>query len=176
MSATDDAGRPWWASDGQGLGDEDPVESHRRARAAGSSGDGARTRDHGAGAEDGEAREGERDRGSGGGDGPGDHPWWADAAELLARVAREAGRAAGAGNGRAGAVGRDHVHTGSVDACQICPVCTGIRLLGEVRPEVVSHVTEAARHLTLALKAVVDAQAEAMGADDGLQRIDLDDE
>lgn len=60
--------------------------------------------------------------------------------------------------------------------CGVCPVCSVIRLVGEVRPEVVDHLAAASRHLTLALKAVVDAQAARMDGGDQLERIRLDDE
>lgn len=69
-----------------------------------------------------------------------------------------------------------HGHGPAVDACQVCPVCAGIRILSEARPELVAHLSEAARHLTLAARAFLDAQAEVLRRDEGLQRIDLDDE
>ncbi|MBW3620218.1 MAG: hypothetical protein KY461_08235 [Actinobacteria bacterium] len=69
-----------------------------------------------------------------------------------------------------------HHHGPSVDACQVCPVCAGIRILSEARPELVTHLSEAARHLTLAARAFLDAQADVLRRDDGLQRIDLDDD
>lgn len=69
-----------------------------------------------------------------------------------------------------------HGHRAAVQACGVCPVCTVIRLVGEVRPEVVEHLAAATRHLTLAAKAVVDAQAARTGGGERLERIRLDDE
>lgn len=60
------------------------------------------------------------------------------------------------------------------DVCQVCPICAMLRAVDDVRPELVEHLTEAARHLTLAAKAFVDAQATGFEGDEGLQRIDLD--
>lgn len=60
------------------------------------------------------------------------------------------------------------------EVCQVCPICAVLRTLEDVRPEMIEHLTEAARHLTLAAKAFVDAQAEGFDGDEGLQRIDLD--
>lgn len=112
---------------------------------------------------------------------PVDEPWWASGAADGAigdedpLDAHRAGR--GASDGRQpGAERPRHEHGTSVDACQVCPVCAGIRILAEARPELVSHLSEAARHLTLAARAFLDAQADVLRRDDGLQRIDLDDE
>lgn len=60
------------------------------------------------------------------------------------------------------------------DVCQVCPICTALRLVGEVRPDLFVHLAEAARHLTLAAKTVVDAHAA--GFRDGLEHIPLDDD
>lgn len=86
-----------------------------------------------------------------------------------------------------GGPGRGH----RIDACGVCPICVGLRALGEARPELVGHLTEAARHLALAVRTVVDASASADEAAEppgasrpggggrhgaeGLHRIDLDD-
>lgn len=182
--AAADPGRPWWAS-AEGtdrLGDDDPLAAHRAGRAgtgepADHDGDpGARP---GGAARDGE---GERDDDGPGGDSA--PPWWIDAAELVTRFAREAGRAA---SGYAEATrdqavddarpgGDPHVHTGSAQACQVCPLCAGIRILAEARPEMVGHLTEAARHLTLAARAFLDVQAEVLRRDDAFEHIRLDEE
>lgn len=86
------------------------------------------------------------------------------------------GRGDGAGGGSgSGGPPRDHRH-GAVDAyCHVCPICALLRALEDVRPEVLVHLTEAARHVTLAAKAVVDAQAERAGGDDGFESIPVDD-
>ncbi len=155
-----DGGRPWWASGAdpaEGADpDEDPLARHRAARAGAPNGaaDGPGT---------GHGRAGDRD-GSGGDTGDHRAGWW-EAYDAFGRLARDLGTAAG-GAGRVG-------HT---EVCHVCPVCTALRLMGEVRPEVITHLGEAARQLTLAAKAVVDAQADTFTRDDGLQHIDLDDE
>lgn len=69
--------------------------------------------------------------------------------------------------------GPEHVH---VDACQVCPVCTLLRVAGEVRPDLLHHLAEAARHVTLAAKAIIDAQARGWERGGGLQHVPLDDE
>jgi hypothetical protein len=75
-----------------------------------------------------------------------------------------------------------------VDVCGICPICVGLRALGESRPELVGHLAEAARQLTLAVRSVVEGAAPAddvghrprsggpgPGAPEDLRRIPLDD-
>lgn len=167
MSAEPQHGRPWWASGDDAPSDEDPLTTHRRARAGhGEPGSDPDRSGHASG-EAGPA--GHAD------DAP--HRWWSEAAEVLSRVAREAGRAtAAAGDAGTGEDGAEHVHTGSGEACRVCPLCAGLRALGDARPELLGHLSEAARHLALAVRAVVDAAPAAGSTDDGLQRIDLDEE
>jgi hypothetical protein len=43
-----------------------------------------------------------------------------------------------------------------VDACGVCPFCTSMRLLQDTRPELVEHLTEAARHLAAAARSLLD--------------------
>ncbi len=58
------------------------------------------------------------------------------------------------------------------EVCDACPVCLGLRALRQARPEVITHLSDAAHHVSLALRALADAQA---GDDtDGLEKIDLD--
>lgn len=96
-------------------------------------------------------------------------PWWAspEGAE------RGDGRGGGDGDGE----GEQHQHQHRPDAprevCQVCPICALLRAVGDVRPELIEHLTEAARHLTLAAKAFIDAQAAAY-EDDGLEHIPVD--
>jgi hypothetical protein len=48
----------------------------------------------------------------------------------------------------------EHVATGSPE-CQACPVCQGIGLLRNVRPETVEHLLDAAASFVTALKTAV---------------------
>lgn len=113
---------------------------------------------------------------------PVDEPWWASGAgaggldDEDPLDAHRAGRGARHGHRHDRHDRAGHEHGTSVDACQVCPVCAGIRILAEARPELVTHLSEAARHLTLAARAFLDAQADVLRRDEGLQRIDLDDE
>ena len=45
--------------------------------------------------------------------------------------------------------------------CTLCPVCVFLQAVSSIRPEVMQHLLNAGRELTLALTAVLDAQAEA---------------
>lgn len=64
------------------------------------------------------------------------------------------------------------------ELCGICPLCNLARNLEETRPELVEHLTEAARHLAAAVRALVepaDGGATSPGTPtDRLQRIPLD--
>lgn len=71
-----------------------------------------------------------------------------------------------------------------LDVCGVCPICVGLRALGTHHPELVGHLSEAARHLAAAVRTFVEApEPRTSGteggttarADDGLTRIDLDD-
>ena len=155
---------PWWASGrdpAEGLdGAQDPFDAHRDARR-------------------GDAPPPGDEQAAGGGD---LGRLAGDAVDLLGRLAAEASRrvaarttsnAAGSG---AGAFTRpdDPTMTGPHEdgqVCDACPVCIGLRALRQVRPEVIGHLSDAAHHVSLALRAFADAQA---GADGGLEKIDLD--
>jgi hypothetical protein len=200
VSAADDA-RPWWASDRgvTGLGpDPDPLDRHRRARR----GDGADdvadgVADDGAdGVTDDVADDVTDDatapRGS----------WWEPAAEAVARLGRDL--ATTAADNAAAAVGDRPWHAAEarrdddpgsaaaadpgsegdeghrIDACGVCPICVGLRALGEVRPDLVGHLAEAARHLAAAVRSAVETTAPrsdpGTGSRSGPTRIDLDDD
>lgn len=157
---------PWWASGSgqeEGLGDEDPFERHTEARRG--AGDG----DAGANGHAGHER-GDRHQGRGG-------AWWHDAVDALAYAVRAAGDAregrAGRGEGERAVPPHDHTSDGQV--CHVCPVCMALRALDESRPEVVAHLSEALRHVSLAARAFVEAQVAATGGDDALHHVDLDD-
>lgn len=159
----DDA--PWWASDGVPVDvTEDPLGAHRAARAG-------QRRDE----EPDVGGERQRDAHAPHGGIP-----WAELTDAVVRVVREVSRgvtssrtAAPRADGTGTDPDHDHDH---VDACQVCPVCAGLRVLGEVRPELVTHLSEAARHVTMAARAFVDAQADRYDEADGFERIDLDDD
>lgn len=68
------------------------------------------------------------------------------------------------------------------DVCGSCPICSALRALHAARPELAEHLGEAARHLSAALRDLIehppgpprrDRGAEAAG-DDTLERIDLE--
>lgn len=105
-----------------------------------------------------------------------DEPWWASGADTDALGDEDPLEAHRAGRHDHHDRSGRHQPGGGVDACSVCPICAGIRILGEVRPELVTHLSEAARHLTLAARAFLDAQADVLRRDDGLERIDLDEE
>lgn len=101
-----------------------------------------------------------------GGSRPGTDGWWQDAVGALA----DAARPHGGGRTAAGS------HTAG-DVCHVCPVCVALRALDHSRPEVVAHLSEALRHLSLAARAFVEAQVqETGGVDEGLQKVDLEDD
>ena len=45
--------------------------------------------------------------------------------------------------------------------CTLCPVCVLLQAVSSLRPEVTQHLLNAGRELTLALTAMLEAQAEA---------------
>ena len=47
-------------------------------------------------------------------------------------------------------------------ACPVplCPICTAATVLGQFRPEVVEHITNATREALLAIRAVIDTRLE----------------
>lgn len=184
MTADDAQGdAPWWASGRSaedGLdGTEDPLGAHWGAR-------------HGDQTHDGGRDEPTGDRPAGDGAGGDAARLAGEAIDLFARLAAEAGRrvaaraTSNAGRPAPGAFTRTdpptggdqpgddgapgpHPHDGEV--CDACPVCMGLRAIRQVRPEVVAHLSDAAHHLSLALRAVAEAQA---APDEGLESIDLD--
>jgi hypothetical protein len=160
--------RPWWASDADAADTDpldplDPLEAHRAAR-----------------------------RGQVPLEGPAS--WWdthapsddapvGDAPVGDAPVGEEPGGEEPGGPDREaqadepGAAGPGH----GPDVCGVCPLCTALRMLGETRPQLVEHLTEAARHLAAAVRSVVDEPPRARGDaakrgrdTDAFERIDLD--
>jgi hypothetical protein len=134
----------------------------------------------------------------GGRDLPPAGPWWEAAAETVSRLARDLAETAEAqdpeARGEAGArprhdaAGGDDGDPGApdggpadardahrIDACGICPICVGLRTLGESRPELVGHLAEAARHVALAARSLAARPAPGSPDDEPLQHIGLDD-
>lgn len=61
------------------------------------------------------------------------------------------------------------------EECQICPICTMLRVVSTSHPEILGHLLEASRALTAALQALLASAEQAAGPPkDGLRRIDLD--
>ncbi len=54
-----------------------------------------------------------------------------------------------------------------------CPVGMALTFAEAARPEVVQHLMAAGHELLLAVKAVIDARAEAVGGESGLERITI---
>ncbi|MBW3662123.1 MAG: hypothetical protein KY469_03400 [Actinobacteria bacterium] len=106
-------------------------------------------------------------------------PWWASPPAGASDGAAASGDrphapdTASQDGDHGGGDAHEHVH---VDACQVCPVCSFLRVAGEVRPDLVHHLAEAARQVTLAAKAVLDAQARGWDRHTGLQHVPLDEE
>jgi hypothetical protein len=156
--------RPWWASelDAEAVGSTvDPLEAHRAARRGGPP---------------------PRD----------DTSWWdLDGLREPAPDAASSGATTGTAGtddatgtagtddatGIGGAAGAGH----GPDVCGACPICLALRSLGESRPQLLEHLTEAARHLAAAVRSVVEEPPRGRGDDarrgggaDPFERIDLD--
>lgn len=97
-----------------------------------------------------------------------DRPWWAS---------DPAGGPTGddPGEGPGGSAAGGSAPPGA-PVCQVCPVCSFLRVVQDARPEAMEHLLEAAHHLTLAAKAVVDAHADGFGGAGGLEHIPLDED
>ncbi len=73
--------------------------------------------------------------------------------------------------GVAGADG--HAGPGAA-TCGVCPVCSGIALLREVKPETVEHLLDAAASVVAALRsAVTTPPPEGAGRPSGVEHIDV---
>jgi hypothetical protein len=64
------------------------------------------------------------------------------------------------------------------ELCGVCPLCTLARTLEESRPELLEHLTEAARHLSAAVRSLLEPPGPTSGrpgtTSDRLQHIDLE--
>lgn len=151
MSSRDHPDAPWWASTGaDGLDPgQDPLDAHRRGRAGEQEG------------ADEEAGGRQRGRDHGGGE-------VVDA--LLALLAAAGRRVADRGV----ATAADDVAAAAHDdgqVCDACPVCRLLRAVRQSRPDVVTHLADAAHHVSLALQALAEASD---APDGGFEHIDLD--
>ncbi|MFP4635862.1 MAG: hypothetical protein ACLFRD_08375 [Nitriliruptoraceae bacterium] len=126
--------RPWWASDPDGRDIADEGDDPVAAHRAARRGSAGDAPNDAVGEDDAHAR----------GATPGQHR--GDGAE---------------GDGVAGGSGPDHDHRDG--ACEVCPLCALMRALDDSRPELVAHLSEAARHLIAAARAVMEAPAERRG-------------
>lgn len=105
-----------------------------------------------------------------------------DADARDATAGSDRGDGAAEDDGAAGSSGRAHDH----GACEVCPLCALLRTLDDSRPELVAHLSEAARHLLAAARVIMEPPAEprdpstpptddgATSTRQGPQRIDLD--
>jgi hypothetical protein len=94
-----------------------------------------------------------------------ERPWWASdpAAEFdpeldpveAHRSARRGWSTAG-GDGPVGSATGADARGHDPGVCGVCPICVGLRLLGEVRPELLTHLSEAGRHLAAAARALLE--------------------
>lgn len=185
--------RPWWASEGPVEGgispDEDPVERFRAAR-RGSEGEAPGA----TGAEPWIEAAAEtmsrlaRDFAEGArGDSQAPPREPTDPSADVPSDGAATGYTPGAGSEETGS--RDRSHDGgssedsssgppphSPDVCGVCPICIGLRTLAESRPELMGHLAEAARHVALAARSLMERPERPEGAsgDEPLEHIDLD--
>jgi hypothetical protein len=67
----------------------------------------------------------------------------------------------------------EHLATGGAE-CQVCPVCQGIALLRQVKPETAEHLLDAAASVVAALRTAVATPPTAGGAPSSrVQPIDI---
>jgi hypothetical protein len=159
---------PWWASGTDGIDETvDPLTAHRAARDdrdAKPPPEPSRS-DWEIPWEDWDARDAQPPFGA-------QRSAWDDAVEGFQAIARFAASRRGAlGGDRDGAAaGGQRPHN---DSCKACPWCMVLRTFGDARPDVVTHMEEALRHMVAAARAFTDA-AEQRGG--GYESIPLDDE
>lgn len=151
MSSRDDPDAPWWASTGaDGLDPgQDPLDAHRRGRAG----------EQEAADEEPGGRQQGRDHGGG---------EVVDA--LLALLAAAGRRVADRGVATAASDVAAAAHDDG-QVCDACPVCRLLRAVRQSRPDVVTHLADAAHHVSLALQALAEASD---APDGGFEHIDLD--
>lgn len=67
-------------------------------------------------------------------------------------------------------------HGAGTPTCGVCPVCSGIALLRDVRPETVEHLLDAAASVVAALRSAVvppDGTGPSQGRSGGVEHIDV---
>jgi hypothetical protein len=154
--------QPWWASADAGQSTtDDPIAAHRAARRGASTPDGTSTtaNDPSSTANDPSptANGSSSGRGTTGEGNP---------------AASAAGARGAAGDRRSGTTEPPHGHAEAI--CGVCPICVLARTLGDSHPELLGHLTEAARHLAAAARAMLDPSTPDEPGTDGVERIDLD--
>ena len=115
------------------------------------------------------------------------HPWWASEADTQGledvdpveafRAARRPGEppsgGTGSGDGEQDRPGSDPADEDTAsrahrpELCGICPLCTLARSLEDTRPELLEHLTEAARHLAAAARALLEQPPTPQPGPDG---------
>ena len=76
---------------------------------------------------------------------------------------------------RGEAYGAEH-HGPGATTCGVCPVCSGIALLRDVRPETVEHLLDAAASVVAAVRSAVvppDEARSSEGRSAGVEHIDV---
>ena len=63
--------------------------------------------------------------------------------------------------------------TGVVCTVPFCPFCLAVTTAQDLRPEITEHLLGAAREMVLAIRAMVDARADAVTRPSPLERIDI---
>lgn len=105
---------------------------------------------------------GEGRRGRGGAEN--ERPWWASDDPTENAGGEDETRSA-----REGRLPHD-----SAEVCAACPFCSVLHAVEETRPEVVAHLIEAARQLSLAAKALIEAHVDQYPSGEPLQHIPVD--
>ena len=66
----------------------------------------------------------------------------------------------------------EHLATGGAE-CQICPLCQGIALLRQVKPETAEHLLDAAASIVAAMRSAVASPAAGSASSSRVQPIDI---
>jgi len=77
---------------------------------------------------------------------------------------------------RGGTAAGEHADGHAPSTCGVCPVCSGIALLRDVRPETVEHLLDAAASVVAAVRSAVvppDETRSSEGRPAGVEHIDV---